>query len=111
MFGNTSAKRILELALPRWRRGDRRQLALKRSSRTGLFGLRANPGSTGLPHGEIGGGRITIGIEGRNDPETLKRETDRQEQFLREFVGQSLAQIDRRNAELERLLPEAIARR
>lgn len=77
----------------------------------GLFLLRTNPWSTGLPHGEIGRGRITIGIEGRNDPETLKREIDRQEQLLREYVGHSKAQIDRHNAELERLLIETIARR
>lgn len=75
-----------------------------------LFQLRPSPWSNS-PHGEVRGGRITIGIEGRNDPETLKREIDRQEQLLREYVGHSKAQIDRHNAELERLLIGAIARR
>jgi hypothetical protein len=77
----------------------------------GLFQLRTNPWSTSLPHGEVRGGRITIGMEGRNDAETLKREIDREEKTLREYVERSGAQIDAHNAQLEGLLTAAIARR
>lgn len=77
----------------------------------GLFLLRTNPYSSVLPYGLVRGGRIVIGMEGRNDAETLKREIDRQEKILREYVGYSRAQVDAHNAKLEALLIEAIARR
>ncbi|MGX5806039.1 hypothetical protein ACWGS9_33240 [Bradyrhizobium sp. Arg314] len=76
-----------------------------------LFSLKTNPYSSVLPYGLITGGRIVIGMEGRNDAETLKRDIDRQEQILREYVGYSKAQVDAHNAQLETLLTEAIARR
>ncbi|MER8512929.1 hypothetical protein NKH47_08245 [Mesorhizobium sp. M1060] len=76
-----------------------------------LFSLRTNPYSSVLPHGLVRDGRIVIGMEGRNDAETLKREIDRQEQILREYVGNSKAQVDAHNARLEALLTAAIAHR
>lgn len=77
----------------------------------GLFNLRTNPFSSVLPYGEVQSGRVTIGLEGSNDPETLKREIDRQEEILRQYVGYSKAQIDAHNAALEGPLTAAIARR
>ncbi|ESY35299.1 hypothetical protein X747_28770 [Mesorhizobium sp. LNJC384A00] len=76
-----------------------------------LFSLKTNPYSSVLPHGLVRGNRIVIGMEGRNDVETLKREIDSQEKTLREYVGRSKAQVDAHNAKLEALLVEAIARR
>ena len=76
-----------------------------------LFRLRTNPWSTALPYGEVRGSRVTIGMEGRNDPDMLKQEIERQERILREYVGYSKAQVDKHNADLERLLIEAVARR
>ncbi|UCI05680.1 hypothetical protein [Mesorhizobium sp. B1-1-8] len=76
-----------------------------------LFSLKTNPYSSVLPHGLVTGGRIVIGMEGRNDAETLKREIDSQEQTLRVYVGYSKAQVDAHNAKLEALLTDAIARR
>jgi hypothetical protein len=77
----------------------------------GLFDLRTNPYSSVLPYGDINGGRVTIGMEGRNEPETLKQEIDRQENILREYVGYAKAQVDAHNAKLEGMLVDAIARR
>ncbi|TCM51043.1 hypothetical protein C8J36_11050 [Rhizobium sp. PP-F2F-G48] len=77
----------------------------------GLFNLRTNPYSSVLPYGEVQAGRVTIGMEGRNDPETLKREIDRQEEILRQYVGYSKAQVDAHNNTLEGLLTASIGRR
>lgn len=77
----------------------------------GLFRLRTNPYSSVLPHGEIRNGRVVIGMEYRNDPETLKREIDSQERILREYVGYSKTQVDTHNHQLEALLTAAVARR
>ena len=77
----------------------------------GLFQLRTNPFSTVFPYGVVGGGRVTIGIEGRNEPEALKQEIDRQEKLLRDYVGRSLAQVDKHNRSLGALLGEAVSRR
>lgn len=76
-----------------------------------LFQLRTNPWSSGIPHGEVRGNTVIIGIEGRPDPDGLKTEIDRQEQYLREYVELSRAQIDRHNTALGRTFIEAIARR
>jgi hypothetical protein len=77
----------------------------------GLFELRTNPFATVFPHGVVSGGRVTIGMEGRNDPEMLKAEIDRTERSLREYVGWSRAQVDAHNQTLKGLLTEAVARR
>lgn len=77
----------------------------------GLFRLRTNPYSTTLPHGEISIRRVIIGMSGRNDAETLKREIDRQEQLLREYVETSTKQIEVHNDKLGALLGEAVASR
>jgi Asp-tRNA(Asn)/Glu-tRNA(Gln) amidotransferase A subunit family amidase len=73
--------------------------------------LRTNPYSTTLPHGEISNRRVIIGMSGRNDAETLKREIDRQEQLLREYVETSTKQIEAYNDKLGALLGEAVASR
>lgn len=76
-----------------------------------LFHARTNPWSTTVPHGEIRGGSITIGVEGRNDPDTLRGELDRQEHLLRDCIENSRKQIERHNNDLKSLLTDAIARR
>jgi hypothetical protein len=77
----------------------------------GLFELRTNPFTTVFPHGIVSGGRVTIGMEGRNDADMLKAEIDRTERLLREYVGRSRVQVDTHNRALEGLLAEAVARR
>lgn len=76
-----------------------------------LFDLRTNPYTSVLPYGEVTSGSVTIGMEGRSDPERLKREIDRQEEILREYVGYARSQVDAHNSRLEDLLAAAISRR
>jgi len=86
-----------------------RSFAFKGDQR--LFSLLTNPYSMSLPHGRVVGNRIEIGMEGRPDAETLKREIDRNEQLLREFVAWSTHQVEEHNRQLEGLLTKAVAAR
>lgn len=75
-----------------------------------LFSLRPRLLSN-IPQGQIKDGHVIIGVEGRSEPNKLRREIDRQEQFLRECVTRSTAQINRYNAHLPRLIEAAVSNR
>ncbi|MCZ0963493.1 hypothetical protein [Paracoccus benzoatiresistens] len=77
-----------------------------------LFDMQPSQWSSAHPRGEVRSGYVTIGIEGRaDDRDSLKRELDRQETCLKNYVEWSTAQIDEHNTKLKGLLTEAVARR
>ncbi|WP_378946648.1 hypothetical protein [Mesorhizobium sp. ANAO-SY3R2] len=76
-----------------------------------LFTLRPNQWSSAIPYAEVGQASITIGIEGRNNAETIKQELDRQQKILGEYTEWSTTLINQHNARLEGLLAAAVARR
>jgi hypothetical protein len=81
------------------------------SGDAGLFDLKPNQYWSMLPRGYVSGRSIVVGIEGRNDPEMLKRELEQQEKLLRDYVASQKAQIEAHNRELTLHIAEHVARR
>lgn len=71
-----------------------------------LFWLKPNSYSTVLPHGEVSGGRVTVGFHGPNVPETVKAEVERQISLLRQYLDNQRHQIEAHNQSLwQQVLP------
>lgn len=66
----------------------------------GLFQLRPNRWSSVLPYGIVSRHRITIGLEDRNDPATLKSYLDGQQNMLHEYVSWQHENIEEHNRSL-----------
>ena len=79
--------------------GDRRLLDMRPS------------GWSNSPRATVGGNRIILGYEGRNEPQTIKDELEREESSLREYVATSTRDIEAHNAKLPAMLKEAVAAR
>ena len=65
-----------------------------------LFETQPSTWTTVQPYGAVSAGTLTIGIEGPNDPEHLKRELDGMEKSLRDHVGWINKDIEQYNATL-----------
>ena len=77
-----------------------------------LFGMRPSSWSTMLPYGRVEFDHVVIGWSGRgDDAEAIKTELDSQEKTLREYVGNSVRQIEEHNQQLQGLLAQAVANR
>ncbi|MDL2409956.1 hypothetical protein PY650_30940 [Rhizobium calliandrae] len=76
-----------------------------------VFTLRPSSFDTSPPHGYVRDGYVTLGYEGHNDPETIKRLIAEQEAQLRKYVGQSKVEVDAHDARLPVLLKAAVERR
>lgn len=76
-----------------------------------LFELRPNTFTSVIPYGVVERHTVTIGLEDRNDPPTLKAELDRQEQLLKEYVDWQRPTIDAHNAALKQKIERLVADR
>ena len=63
----------------------------------GLFQARPGIWTSVVPYGIISHSSVTIGVEGRNDRDMLKRELDQQEKLLQDYVGWICADIQAHN--------------
>jgi hypothetical protein len=71
------------------------------SGDSGLFQLRPNRWTSVIPYGVVSHGRLTIGIEDRNDPASLKSYLDDQQNMLRDYTMWQEENIREHNSALE----------
>jgi hypothetical protein len=76
-----------------------------------LFRLQPNTFTSVIPYGTVDRGTITLGIEGRNDPESIKREIKNQEELLRSYVDWQRKQIEDHNNALRPRVEQLVAAR
>ncbi|PPC99397.1 MAG: hypothetical protein CTY31_10640 [Hyphomicrobium sp.] len=77
----------------------------------GLFRLQPNTWTSVVPYGLVTGNRITIGIEDRNDPPSLKGHLDSQEELLRKYIDWQSANIEEHNRSLKPKIESLVAAR
>lgn len=76
-----------------------------------LFGLRPSAYDASPPRGDVGYGRVTLGYEGRNDPDAIKSSIADQETQLKNYLQWSKADVDAHDERLPALLKSAVQQR
>lgn len=91
--------------------GVRVTKSFKFTGDSNLFNFRPSTFDTSPPHGTVQSGRVILGYEGRNDPDSIKRSIADQEKQLKQYAEWSKANVDAHDAQLPALLKSSVERR